>query len=218
MQPSSSMVPAGFGAGEQHLFEQHKATVAADSMMHNAGVKMAQFTQLFTGGVKGPSQAVEQQQPLPRNAPPLVPSSTSGLARRGSHSSLAATPAESSGQTLSMAAFAGQGSSSATQRSIGRETGSIGRVQGSSLRPGGRATSDAAAAPSFSLAAFSQGGDPHAGAPSGPAAGSSTPADSRSGSLGALPGVGVASPAATGAKVGWNRFVAGFKEVGKLME
>jgi hypothetical protein len=198
------MVPAGFGAGEQHIFEQHKATVASDSMMHNAGVKMAQFTQLFTGSAR---TATIPEQPLPlhpRGAVPIAP--VSQLVRRGSHTSIAATPTESSGPALSLAAFAG---STTAQRSIGRD-GSIGRAQSSNLRPGGRATSDAAA-PSFSLSDFSQGRDPHAAAVP-----VSTSADVEIGggtASGPRSGAGVNSPAKV--QVGWNRLVAGFKEVGK---
>jgi hypothetical protein len=209
------MVPAGFGAGEQHLFEQHKQVLTTDSMMHNAGVKMAQFTQLFTGGTRSsaPVSSIEQPHGVASRAPPLAPSSS--LARRGSGSVLASsTTAEPASQAFSLAAFSSQ-TGIASQRSIGREgSGSIGRSQGSGLRPGGRASSDAAVAPSFSLAAFSQGQDPHT-----PASHANDVASTGTDEHRVIAGVGSPGPstAASGAKVqvGWNRLVAGFKEVGK---
>lgn len=234
-----SMRPAGFGDDDRYIQDQqqqHRPTAAAVLSSAWSNMTRGVFKAGEGGAEHGASPAALAAQPQPQHvappavrvAPPLAPQHGLGV-RRGSHSAgLAAEPPAA--PALSMAAFtsttaaAGGSGNAASQRSIGRSSGdSIGR-QGSGLRPGGRAGSDAPPpGAGFSLAAFTQGRDPHADAAAGAAA--TAPADS-GGALGAPgmssppPAAGQKAPAgAAAAAKGWSTFTSAMAKVGKgLME
>ena len=229
-QSSGMMRPAGFGDDDRYIQEQHrehKPSAAAalssawNSMARNVFKVGEHGEQQHATGAPSPSPAVTPAVPASRGAPPLAPHGAA--VRRGSHSALptaAAAAAEANAApAFSMAAFtsaptAAPGPPASQQLSVGRNNGdSVGRM-GSSLRPGGRAVSDAPPpGGGFSLAAFTQGKDPHAAAA---AAGDVHPEEVRSAPTGAAAAAGPSpakGPGAMGA--GWTSFTSAIAKVGK---
>lgn len=169
-----------------------------------------------------PPQPAAARSTLPL-APPHPPTGGGLGVRRGSHSALNAAADPPSAPALSMAAFTAAPSSgnAASQRSIGRGSGdSIGRS--SSLRTGGRTGSDPPAprGAGFSLAAFTQGNDPHAEAAAAAANASNLAPERESSGSGIAGvtsplGVGGAKAGVAAAAKGWSTFTSAMAKVGK---
>jgi len=225
------MRPAGFGDDDrfvQDQLQQHKPSAAAVLGSAWTAMTRGDFKAGEGGGHDGAAAApapaaagaaaaafASQQPPQPaavRSTLPLAPPhppTGGGLGlgvRRGSHSALNAAADPPSAPALSMAAFtaAPSGGNAASQRSIGRGSGdSIGRS--SSLRTGGRTGSDPPAprGAGFSLAAFTQGNDPHAEAAAAAANAANLAPERESSSSGSGGIAGVTSPLGVGgAKAG----------------
>ena len=245
------MRPAGFGDDDrfvQEQLQQHKPSAAA--VLGSAWTAMTRGVFKageggHDGGAAAPASApaagatafASQQPPPPAAtraalplAPPHPPTGGGGVGvRRGSHSALNAAADPPSAPALSMAAFTAvpSGGNAASQRSIGRGSGdSIGRS--SSLRTGGRTGSDPPAprGGGFSLAAFTQGNDPHADAAAAAVAANLASERESSGSGPSSGGSGIAavtSPLGVGgakagvaaAAKGWSTFTSAMAKVGK---